>query len=217
MINKSKRIAYVDILKGICITSISFTHASFLFLPFYNLFFISAFYFVSGVTFRDGSPMDFILRKIKGLYVPFVIVNISALIIDIIWKYLSFGKFHGWAIYGTQILKIICFNLVDNRMVSGWFVLPLFIISIIFFILHKAIKRDIILAFITFSFYIITCVCNNMPAYKFFYNHCAILSNIGIGLFIYNLGYLYRRYEDDVKQYLNKFGGGVRLFYCACA
>lgn len=64
----------LDIIKGICILFIVLAHAGYN-TVISHLFYVTAFYWVAGYTFREKRLLDFILSKIKRLYLPFVVFN----------------------------------------------------------------------------------------------------------------------------------------------
>lgn len=72
---EKERIAEFDIIKGICIIGIVFSHAGHE-LMWLSYIFLFGFYFVGGATYRDKPLKNFFLSKMKRIYVPFVISNI---------------------------------------------------------------------------------------------------------------------------------------------
>ena len=64
----------LDIIKGICIVFIVLAHAGYnTVIP--HLFFVTAFYWVAGYTFREKRLLDYVLSTTKRLYLPFLIFN----------------------------------------------------------------------------------------------------------------------------------------------
>ena len=92
-------------------------------------------------------------------------------------------------------------------MAPGWFVFPLFLISLLFYGIKKLIKDDkIILGFTAFLF-LYTCKYRNYWMKNFFWNDCAWITNVGIGLFLYELGCLSSKYEIMIKTNIMKYKG----------
>ena len=79
MMNTGKRIAYIDLAKGICIMLVVFFHTKgilfreYWFDPFLSSFRLPLYFLLSGLFFRDyGSFRRFLTKKVNRLLVPFL-------------------------------------------------------------------------------------------------------------------------------------------------
>lgn len=129
--SKNERTLWVDGVKFICIISVMNSHlesAPICMRKFYLPFFLTAFYFVSGYTYKPKNNFGFFLyKKVRQLFVPWLI----------------FGLFR---IFSAQILT---FHMHDNFLLelkwnflqirghgdAMWFVAALFVAYIPFYFL----------------------------------------------------------------------------------
>lgn len=76
-----KRDNIIDGMKGLAIVFMVMGHSGFLFTPFFYLFHMSLFFMISGYLWNDKNVKDissmkqYLFRKIKSLYIPFVLWN----------------------------------------------------------------------------------------------------------------------------------------------
>ncbi len=64
----------IDILKGIGIISVVYYHCNLWGGYVVSCFMLPIFFFISGWLWKERNFKEFIIRKIKALYVPFVII-----------------------------------------------------------------------------------------------------------------------------------------------
>lgn len=204
------RIDELDIIKGICIIGIVFSHAGhpLLWLSYFYLF---AFYFVAGFTYHDRPCWEFLFSKIKRLYIPFVASNLFAgMVCVFLRKYTNYAC--GGYPWHRYVFSILQFNLRESIMAPSWFLFPLFCVSLIFFILRKIGKRSDICCLFSFIIFIIAihyrqrlCVVQ--------WNNCALVINLAVGLFVYACGYMCKE-NMTIKNYI---GNGKYKFDCFLA
>lgn len=137
----------ISYLKGAAIVLVVIGHAGS--SPFLNhfiyAFHMALFYFASGLLFKLSyleSPRRFIIRKVKGLYVPFVEFSFLFLILH---NFLVLFNFHSGiydaADYFQGLLKIITFVNVDKMQAHMWFMRSLFVSYIIFYTSLYLLKK----------------------------------------------------------------------------
>ena len=84
-----KRIEYIDLVKGICILMVVWIHCTReKGTPLDNLFFcirMPLYFFLSGMFFKSGiSFIDFIIKKINKLIIPFIFFFCFSLLLELI-------------------------------------------------------------------------------------------------------------------------------------
>lgn len=167
--SSKKRINEIDIVKAIAIILMVAAHAGFPFSHFIYLFHMPVFFIASGFVYKSSCSQSlrsvggFVLKKIRHLYLPFVIANsvfvlLNNVFIDIhiytdnpdILQYVS-GPFIGTH-EKTDILTTLQaigkgFVFMDSCEICGalWFLGTLFWVSVAFcaadFIMRKLIKK----------------------------------------------------------------------------
>ena len=74
----------IDVAKGIAIFLVILGHTKFIGRDYIYLFHMPLFFFLSGMVYNekyDEKPVEFILKKIKSLYVPYVLYNVLYILI----------------------------------------------------------------------------------------------------------------------------------------
>lgn len=190
-----KRVDWVDIFKGIVIILMVIGHSTSPWVGWIYLFHMPAFIFSSGYTvnIKKYNIIDFIKRKFISLFIPFMSINILYILLMGLLDYLNIYKF----LYDTE------FNFV-NSMVNlltklntidfggaTWFLVVLFLIEIIFKILHVFSKDNdknlIIMVFITFFVSLI------LQKYKMYLGYNLDLALYGI--IYYYMGYIISKFD----------------------
>lgn len=136
--NPKPRIEYIDLMKGICILMVVAVHCGIMpntpFSYMLKAFRIPLYFFLSGLFFKEYNGfLDFTIRKVNKLIVPYIFFSLSFLIV---WAFM----------HGEQILSIK--ELFITAIVGNyplWFLRCLFLTNIIFYILHKYIHRRLLL------------------------------------------------------------------------
>lgn len=127
-----------SIMKGIAIISVVLGHCTTnsRIEAFVNQYHLAVFFFVAGFFFKEKyvvTPMDFIWKKVKRLYVPFVVAGIGCLLLHNIFYHLN--------IYDTELtiaqfekgIFDVIIRMVSNELLMGamWFCPAMLIVSII--------------------------------------------------------------------------------------
>jgi len=142
---ESKRLAWVDVAKGIAIISVVVGHAKTPFMPFVYLYHIPVFFFISGMFTRGDSNFNvFFKAKIRSLYFPYIIVLLSMTVFhNVFVKMGMYPAFHSWQSFATQVAKIALFGgtLSEPITYAMWFVKSLFFSEIILYWVLRLVAK----------------------------------------------------------------------------
>lgn len=177
----------LDIIKGICIISIVFTHISHPIIWF-GFFMVYGFYYISGYTFRKKALSEFVKDKVLRIYLSFVMANILALLIVKVLVMINENYAIGDLDVITNIKSILAFNTKVYFMGPSWFMFPLLLILFLFYILTRVIKNNKLILGVTFIVFVLTHMFYEQLAQCVWCN-CAYINNVGVGLFLCALGY----------------------------
>lgn len=211
----------IDIAKGIGILFMVLGHANFPFSKFFYFFHMPLFFILAGYVFKDKyvdtlhNVKFFILKRIKSLYLPFVICNLmflffnnffiehnfyttNALFLDgDLGNYFGIDKFLNLK---DLILKVIyVFLLATGTKFGGatWFLKVLFFISIFFtlivYFLRKHIHDDkvfYILGLIITSILLVIGFVFHKFDFKFYHIGTMLSSSI-----LFYIGYIFKKFK----------------------
>ena len=146
---KNERFDYIDIIKGICIIIMVILHSGSGFNKFFNLFNMSTFFICSGYCYNDQYSKSkdeivvFFIRKLNGLYIPYVICNLVFLITNNLQIKLNLlqGTYLPIEKILVQSLKILLLHGKTELGGPTWFLVTLFGISIIYNLVSYAINK----------------------------------------------------------------------------
>lgn len=129
MSEPNKRNTVIDYAKGLAIVLMLADHiiktGSFI-----TSFHMPLFIILSGYFFKDVPFKEYLLKKVKGLLIPYVILNIIALIFVLIRDRNNF-------VLMDFISKIKRILLGCDGLSLGWFLIALFVASIIYWVIYK--------------------------------------------------------------------------------
>ena len=199
----------IDIMKGLAIITICMGHAGWQLLWFHYVYII-VFFYVAGYTFKTKPILEFIKSKFIRLYVSFCFANILGLCIwPIISTTTNYCKNSRTLL--ASLKNIFCFNLVFNLMAPGWFILPFSLVIVIFYIFKRLIPNDLVIFCITCSIFLYTCKYREGWMKNYFWNDSYFIPNVGIGLFVANIGYLIKKYKEFFDKIIIRFGAELFL------
>lgn len=149
-----ERITYLDIAKGISILLVMVSHSCgfpFETGKYFTAFYIQLFFIVSGLTYkRRRTVKENVLRRVKGIIVPYFIYNIIIVVINIVLGKIGNIKLLLETIEGILYSRY-CYYPIDymgeNRYFLRignsplWFLTAMFISSCIFYILVECINE----------------------------------------------------------------------------
>lgn len=160
----------MDLIKGIGIILVVTLHVginSAVFTNFFNLFHMAVFFFSAGWCFNEkyvlekGGSLKYFVRKIKTLYVPYVLFNSLLIVLNNLFLKINFytdnekfltenigiGNVFGiqqrftLSVMIRKIFLILLGGMEGEPQLGGatWFLRVLFIITILFFVVEKLI------------------------------------------------------------------------------
>ncbi len=196
----SKRIDWIDTLRGIAMFFVIWGHSqknkTFIRKYIYS-FHMPLFFFISGLTFGNSDKLpfkEFLKKKIKGLFIPYIVLNIVCYFADIVMYYLhiipkfSYIKYILGTMYASnRILPIPCG--------PSWFLLSLLLVDIIFYFFKKNCKTDFELGIVCSICGIISYV-NSISGYQI--RGPWHIEAVFTGIVFYYIGYLFMKH-------INKF------------
>lgn len=188
---KKARIEYLDVAKGIGIMLVVWAHARAPYMHYIYLFHMPFFFLISGYLFNNRNSLrQFVLGKIKTLYLPFVVWNLAATAIRVILKPETFDYYKKIAV---QI--ILTLNKDGQFFGATWFLGSLFIVSVCYKLLDTVIhdcawKREAITLF-----FIAGGVIGFEITFKYLFSRTLVL-----GMF-YAIGYFVRENQEKLKEF----------------
>ena len=136
---QTKRIEWVDIVKYVCIMMVMLSHLETrtdIWYTFYSPFFLTAFFFVSGYVYKQkGTFKDFIYKKFRQLFVPWLVFSVFIIVLS---QIITFNEHAGlWEELKQNFLQI------RGKGDGMWFVAALFVafIPFYFFIQQYEIRK----------------------------------------------------------------------------
>lgn len=199
----SKRISYLDILKGFGIFFVVFghvTHNSILREYIWN-FHMPLFFLVSGLFHNSSNTFkSFFLKRIKSIYIPYVLFfTITFSYWVVIERYTRGGEYSvlhqlTGLFYGTYEGYHLYFNG------ALWFLPCLFVTELLFYPIGKIQNKIGIIGFLLLSFVIGTLLKMNEIDYLPFGLHTAFFAVI-----FYGVGYLSKQLPDYISKTQNNF------------
>lgn len=132
------RIRYIDIIKGIGIVLMIAEHWFYTDAPVFSAlvcsFHMPLFFIASGMLFHETSQEQLLIKRVKGLIVPILIFYCIDFVLQIILT-----------IPQVKILETVSYWV---RFRGAWFVIALFIASLLFNLIYKAVKGKCIWLFL---------------------------------------------------------------------
>ncbi|MZQ83730.1 acyltransferase family protein [Paenibacillus sp. 5J-6] len=203
----SKRIAWIDIFKGIAIISMVIGHSWSPWTPFIYLFHMPAFLFISGYTtnYDKYTLTKFIYKRVQGLLVPYISINIFFILVRMVLKYFKVDSFfYNDSISFFPAIKqfILHLSTVDFAGAT-WFLIVLFLSSILSKIIYdfsKLIKYK-------FTILLFTMLLLYYLAYLLFSNRIILpymFDLMLVGSFYFTLGSIFKEKEIFEKEINHK-------------
>ena len=133
----SKRIDYIDLIKGIAIIGVVWSHT--VHPQWYNVTYINAlFFFLSGFFFKEEPFPAFLKKKVKTLIIPFTffyLLSYPFRIIFNLWDYRTLNNFDWGCIFDVFDIT----NKSDYLFVNVplWFIFCLFAMQLIYWCMNK--------------------------------------------------------------------------------
>lgn len=142
----------MDILRGLGIVFVVLGHTVSPINHFIYLFHIIIFFIISGYFFKDDNIKDekslkkFMLKKVKRLYIPYILVNIICVLLNNFFiriNMYSISTHYYFTIKDIvkNIVKILLFNGVTEMAGATWFLQILFVVTIFYGMIEFLIKK----------------------------------------------------------------------------
>ena len=144
-LNQTNRIKSIDIAKAIGIFLIVLGHTLTFgnFRKFIYAFHVPLFFFLSGICFSKKDNVTFLKRRLKSLYLPYIIMSFISILIYIFWgRYL--GESYDFSILNNLFGMIYANPNLNNMQWNQplWFLPCLFIQLMIINVLENIIKNN---------------------------------------------------------------------------
>lgn len=129
---EKERLKSVDIAKGIGIILVVWAHTEGPGSSWIYQFHMPLFFLISGYLFNSNTAIrEFVVRKIKSLYLPFVIWNLAIILIRTLRNLLISSPTTSYTI--KAVIKTVLLLDKDNQFFGAtWFLGALFIISVLY-------------------------------------------------------------------------------------
>lgn len=199
---------WLDVVKCTGLLFIVLSHAG-LTVPGTSFFYVPVFFLTAGYVFRRIPFPVFIFRKIRRLYLPFVIANILSLFLhNLLYLTGIYRTFYSPEELLRRSAQVFLFRTGDFLCAPSWFLLTLFLGNILFYLLHTIAalfperKKEVlggiciviaVLGLITLDLLRTVTWCDN-----------AIPAGLLLSLPFFYLGWLIREYDA-----VNRFFGSV--------
>ena len=192
-----KRIEWIDIFKGIAILLVVIGHSNSPINGYIYSFHMAAFLFISGFlcSYKNKDILEYSLKKIYTLIIPFVLSNVGFIaLVEIIMRLQK--KKYFYVPDNIGFLKKLYLFFTQNIGVdlagATWFLLVFFQITMLFFLLKKyLIKKNIyyfifsLLLFI-YGYYLVIILKKRFQG---------LFDLAFIGQFYYTIGYMFKEYK----------------------
>lgn len=135
---KNNRIAYIDFFRGAGILLMIMGHVKFgpLFDKFIHAFHMPMFFFISGYLYseRDESVSNIIKRKARTLLLPYLSIGILHYVV---WLIINWDEKSA-----EPLIHLLSYN-TEGVPIAGalWFLTALFIADILFYIIHRYVRK----------------------------------------------------------------------------
>lgn len=194
-IESSKRIVWVDLVKGYAMLFVMLHHVTFtpmVYRTFYAPFFLTAFFVVAGYTFSSERPFgQFFIRKCKSLLIPLFSLGIINILMS---QILSFNQQEGFV---QQVVDLFMQDGTSGHRL--WFIAAMFIACILFYPVSKLNRVPFIGACVAFAIFNIL--------FRKYICHVYLpwhLSVIGMAVFWLGVGYFAKKYirESALRNFI---------------
>ncbi|WP_318626926.1 acyltransferase family protein [Paenibacillus polymyxa] len=213
---KKEKETYWNILKGLAIIAVVVGHANSPAVGYVYMYHLALFFFISGYWYNDkhsSSPTAFIGKRIKTLYLPYILYNLLFLTLHNIFFEIGFFTDVNTTITGIYptrlydqetvvpiINDIISLKTLDQLGAATWFYIALLIVSILFCITRYVSLRwfkknsTISTVIITLSLYYLGFVLNNEQIKLAFFLDISLIVTI-----VFLIGFLIRYYNVKIN------------------
>lgn len=170
---ESKRVTWLDDARGICVFCVLLAHSGIEHHYLYTLytpFFLTTFFFISGLLYKNTTLKDDILKIVKHLLIPYFLLNLLIIFIGIDnWKALFHGDYS--FLYGKLKDTFLGYNM--------WFIPCIIMVQLYVTLLYHIYMKTLVLKACTafclmFTVYLIK---NDDNSFMYWYMDIALFSS----------------------------------------
>lgn len=212
----TKRINYMDILKGMAIIMVVMGHCDAKGGKLIYLFHMPLFFFVSGYFYKkeySKSPFKLLKRRISSLYVPFIKYEILFLVLHNLFYKINFYNLHSnvpvKAYNFTNIIvnafHIVMFDGTELLLSPLWFLASLFLVTVLFcFICYFVDKIKKNTEYFRATIILVLFIIGNLLTYNNINVRNSLFEsevfNVSfVALIFFYVGFMYKQYEKYIK------------------
>jgi len=193
-INK-KRNDCLDVAKGLGIIMVVWVHCSGPLSSYMSQFHMPLFFIISGFLFNsENSLTEFVIKKIKNLYIPFVTYNLLATVIMFIVN-------RDFLLNNSKIKTILEIFLTLNKngqfFGATWFLGSLFVCSIMYKVLYTCLKDYKYKMHYITIFFIVMAIIGFEITFPYMISRTLILS------MFYAIGYIIKVNVNNIRELIN--------------
>ncbi len=217
-LQQSNKMSCVSIAKGIGILLVVLGHC--ITVPYLKrmiyLFHMPLFFFLSGYLFKDKATehiFSYTWRKIKSLYIPFVLYNCFALLLHQTFcdmgLYSAESAFTSLSGFLKYFIKVLLCVKMEDVVAPLWFLPILAVVSVAFCVLRwleqrlklPAVLRHALICGMFLAVYLLPSRTGLLRAY--------VLT--AVGLFLFNIGYTVRNHPIALPRWGSALAAGLSL------
>lgn len=139
----------------------------------FTTFYIALFCFITGyfLKIKERKLTEYILGKVRNLYIPFVVVSMSYLVLHNFFNLIGItsGRYR-IDDYVVKIKNIMLMNNSEQLLLPIWFITMLFVITVLFGVLYKLLgkagHKGTVLLGISVSLYCVNAVTNIVTNFR---------------------------------------------------
>lgn len=223
-----ERSGLIDVSKGIGIISIVIGHACWVVSignvsiplgPFVYLYHLAIFFFCSGYTYREYDLGEYVVRRIKALYIPFVIYSCVYLIFRPLFVNMGIlaGEKFSFNENIIAITNILTYNGVAELLSAFWFLPVLFIAMCIYATISTMLKK-VSHGELKDGLRLFVCAFIGYIGLYTTENGFGLLYHMQIAylmVLIVELGHLYKKYEHKINKFVNVISLALSIIFLA--
>lgn len=206
--SKTERKNYLDIAKGIGIILVVWAHANGPGSRYINLFHMPMFFFISGLLFNEKDTCEqYIIKKFKTLYIPFLFWNIVIYLIEYTLKVNLENKEFQLNAYLNVVFQIEAGVNKSTFLGATWFLAALFWVSVLYKCLYGFLRRHLFYAAI-----LMTVICSIFTIIALNITIPYFISRTVICSLFYSLGVSCKNLMEQILSASWKYYFAIALF-----
>lgn len=214
-IQSSGREHWLDVVKCLSLIFIVCSHAG-IPVPGTIFFYVPVFYLSAGYVFHYRPLHEYLLRKLKRLYLPFAAANLAGILIHNLLALLGiYSRAYSMRELASRALRALTFRTADLLVAPSWFLFSLFLVNLVFYFLYHISKlfgkrADAVLGGLCCGFALAALI--GLDSLKMLlWSDSAIAAGVILALPFMYCGWLLKRY-DAVNFFFGSMDRQVRSF-----